>query len=170
MLLLVILSLLPLAGKNLKNSETNMKFSSACTTFILATLLSLNAHAAVLKSYDASNGCDLYRVSEAQSNGKIKLNSNEVIIYPKEVYGLSFQDMEINFENREVLISPMMNIILGMNRPIIKSKAVISADNKEFNFLINQLNRKVNLFEKVCINDTKIVYAKMFEPKPESIK
>lgn len=129
----------------------------------LMTLLFTTAQAAVVKGHDSENACDLYRVVSADTTGKIARKSNEVIVYAKEVYGLSFQDMEINFDKREVLVQPIMNIVMGLNRPLIPTKAVIPADHEDFNFLINQLNRKLYVFEKICIDDGKIVYAKMFE-------
>lgn len=140
-------------------------------TLLLGTLLTLFAtstFASVVKGYDKESGCDLYRVIQKDATGKIKnkQKSGEVIIYAKEVYGLSFQEMEINFDNREVLIQPTMNVILGINRPLTSAKVVLSSEREDFNFLINQLNRKVSLFEKICINDGKIVYAKVFEAKP----
>ncbi len=133
--------------------------------FLLAlmTLLSAATQASVVKGRDAENSCDLYRVVSADPSGKIVRNANEVIIYAKDVYGLSFQDMEINFDNREVLVQPTMNIVMGLNRPLTSTKAIIPADHQNFNFLINQLNRKLYVFEKICMDNGKIVYAKMFE-------
>ena len=137
---------------------------------LLATLMTSSAGASIVKGYDAEKSCVLYRVAPADDNGKVKLQSNEVIIYDKDAFGLSFQDMEINFEKREVLVQPTINILFGFNRPLINDKAIISAENPDFNFLINQLNRKLYVFEKVCIGDGKIVYAKMFEENPEPAK
>lgn len=137
-------------------------------SLIASISISSAVQSAVVKSYDSENGCNLYRVVQSDAKGKVKIKSNETIIFPKEVYGLSFQDMEINFDNREVLVTPLMNVVLGLNRPLINTKAVIIADHKDFKFLINQLNRKVNLFEKVCLSDAKITYAKVFEQKTES--
>lgn len=137
---------------------------------ILSTVVATSAFASVVKGHDEQNGCDLYRVISADNTGKTKLKSGDIIIFPKEVYGLSFQDLEINFDNREAQVQIMMNIIMGINRPLINSKTIISPEHQDFNFLINQLNRKVSLFEKVCINDGKIVYAKVFEQKIKTIK
>jgi hypothetical protein len=80
---------------------------------------------------------------------------------------MSFRDMEVNFETREVMVQPIMNIVLGFNRPLTETKLAIAEGNKDFTYLINQLNRNVLLFEKVCITrDGKIEYAKMPETKP----
>lgn len=134
------------------------------------TLFTSSSFASVVKGHDVENMCVLYRVAQADSNGQIKLNPNEVIISAKEVYGFSFQEMEINFDNREVLIQVTMNIVMGINRPLLENKTIISSEHQDFNFLLNQLNRKVSLFEKICINDGKIIYAKPFEPKSEETK
>lgn len=137
----------------------------------LITIISTSGFAAVVKSRDAGESCTLYKVVSPDENGKLKLNSSEIIVTQKDAYGLSFQDMEVNFDTREVLIQPTINIVLGFNIPLIPSKASIPADHPDFNFLINQLNRKLYVFEKVCItNDNKIAYAKMFEPAPEQTK
>ena len=127
-------------------------------------LSTTSAFASVAKSYDAEQGCDLYRAVQSDENGKPgKLNTNETIFINREVYGMAFESMEVNFDNREVLVQPMANIILGFNKPLTAKKTAIAEDNKDFNFLINQLNRKISLFEKVCITrDGKIAYAKMF--------
>jgi hypothetical protein len=138
---------------------------------LLATLIT-SASASVVKGFDAEKSCVLYKVLPAPTDSKVKvkLKAGEVIIYDKDAYGLSFQEMEVNFDNREVLVQPTINIILGFNRPLINGKAIIEAENPDFNFLINQLNRKLYVFEKICIADGKIIYAKMFEDKPESTK
>lgn len=125
-------------------------------------------HAAVTKKRDALNNCTLYKVVSPDANGKIKLSAGEVIINQKDAYGLSIVDMEIDFSNREVKVQPQINVVLGLNRNLTNAKAVISAENPEFQFLINQLNRKVMLFEQMCISDSnEIEYAKMFETTTE---
>ena len=130
----------------------------------LVALLSTSSFAAVVKTRDAEADCTLYKVVQADDNGKVKVKAGEVVVSIKDAYGLSFQDMEINFDTREVLVQPTINIIMGFNRPLTEKKSVISSENPDFTYLINQLNRKVNLFEKVCItSDNKIAYAKMFE-------
>jgi len=140
-------------------------------TLILAllTIISTSGFAAVVKGHDNENACTLYKIMPSDSLGKVSLADEEVVINTKEAYGLSFTEMEVNFDNREVLIQPTINILLGLNRPLISTKASIPADHADFNFLINQLNRKILLFEKICITqDNKIAYAKMFEENPNS--
>lgn len=130
---------------------------------LLAAHIASPASATVVKGYDDENSCELYRVALADSNGKIKIEPHEVVIFAKEAYGLSFQNMEVNFDKREVLVQPMINVLIGFNRPLINTKAIIAAENPEFYFLINHLNRKLSAFEKICISNKKIIYAKMFQ-------
>lgn len=134
------------------------------------TLFTSSAFASVVKGYDEEKTCVLYRIAQADSDGQIKLKPNEVIVSAKEVYGFSFQAMEIDFDSREVLVQVTMNIVMGINRPLLGNKTILSSDHQDFNFLVNQLNRKVSLFEKICINDDKIIYAKQFEPKRDGTK
>jgi hypothetical protein len=141
--------------------KTTILIAASISTFLLST-----GHAAVVKNRDSEESCTLYRVINSDSSGKINLNNDEVIVDAKDAYGLTFQDMEVNFDTREVLVQPMINIILGFNRPLTTSKAVIPSTHPDFNFLINQVNRKLFVFEKVCItDDNKIAYATLFENK-----
>ena len=136
---------------------------------ILFSLITTSAFAAVVKGYDAEKSCDLYRVPSTDSNGKIIINAGEVVISTREAYGLSFRDMEVNFDTREVLVQPTINIILGFNRPLIEGKGIIAEDNADFKYLINQLNRNLLLFDKMCIAGNKIIYAKMRSDEPTPV-
>ena len=138
---------------------------------MLMALLTQASFAATIKKRDVDHGCTLYKVISPDANGKLKVSQGEIIINQKDAYGLSITDMEIDFANREVLVQPQINVVFGINRPLTEKKAVISADNAEFNFLINQLNRKVYLFEQICISDkNEIEYAKMFETTTDQQK
>lgn len=136
--------------------------------FMLLAVLTQAGQAAVIKKRDSEQNCTLYKVISPDANGKLKISNDEVIVTQKDAYGLSFIDMEINFDAREVLVQPTINVVMGLNRPLINAKASISADNADFNFLINQLNRKIMVFEQICISDNNIIqYAKMFETAPD---
>ncbi len=166
------LSLVPILLNSLELTLTRIE-NIMKKTFILVllTLISTSGIAAVIKGRDSDNACTLYKIMPSDAKGKVALSEGEVVIYFKEAYGLSFTEMEVNFDNREVLIQPTINIVMGFNLPLIQTKAAIPSDHVDFNFLINQLNRKILLFEKICITqDNKIAYAKMFEqtPAPES--
>lgn len=130
------------------------------------TLMSTTSFSAVIKSYDKSNSCTLFKVLSTDENGDLKLKEGEKIENDREAYGFSFKDMEIDFERKEVLVQPMINITLGFNKALIAKKVRILADNQKFNFLINQLNRNLLLLESVCISrDQTVVYSTMFENK-----
>ena len=54
--------------------------------------------------------------------------------------------------------------ILGFNKPLLAQKQSIQATNEHFNFLTNQLNRKIMVFEKICIDSrSEIIYAQFYE-------
>ena len=130
------------------------------------TLMSTASFAAVVKSFDKNNSCTLFRVVAAEESGEIRLKEGEKIEVNKEAYGLSLKDMEIDFEKREVSVQPVVNITLGFNKNLTADKVRILTDNQKFNFLINQLNRNLILFESLCISrDQVIIYSTMFENK-----
>lgn len=124
--------------------------------------LSTSAFSSVVKSYDAKKSCTLYRV--IHSDSKEQKKSNESMYLNKEIYGFTFENMEIDFDRREVKVDPMMNVVLGLNQSLRTSKSTILESNPNFNNLINQLNRKLFLLERICISDdNQIIYAKQFE-------
>lgn len=126
--------------------------------------LTTSAFSAVVKSYDADHACTLYRVTTEDPGTKIKMAANETVVFSKAVYGLTFQNMEINFDNRDVKVQVTMNVVMGLNKPLVTPKSTISPDNSEFTTLVNHLNRKLNSLEKVCLStDNKVVFAKQFE-------
>ncbi len=133
-------------------------------TLLVMGLLTFSAGtmASVVKSDDLKNGCTLYRVVHAESKKPMK--SNETVFYSKEVYGLAFKNLDVNFDNREAEVDVVMSIVLGFNRNLTATKPKISADNAQFKALINQVNRTVHLLESVCINsNNEIIYVKAQE-------
>lgn len=126
----------------------------------LIALFSTSTFSAVVTSFDSKNHCTLYRSVSADSNGGMKLGDGETIFLDRDVYGFSIKDMEIDFDRREVLVQPMINIVLGFNKELISSKVKITSDNPHFSSLVNQLNHTVSLFDKICLShDDKIIYA-----------
>jgi hypothetical protein len=131
-------------------------------TFLLCLTFSSIGFSAIVKSLDVDQSCTIYRVSTAET----PIANNEVIVSDREVYGLTLTNMEINFETKQVLVDPTMVVVLGLNRSLLNQKVFISNENPDFNFLINQLNRKLFVLEKMCISDNnELVYASMFETK-----
>jgi hypothetical protein len=134
---------------------------------LLALTLAPAAFSAVVTSPDQENGCTLYQAVQEDDNGHIVLRDDQRLLSSKRVYGLSFDTLEIDFDRREARVQTMMNIVLGLNRTLIAEKSIIREDNPEFTFLVNQINRKLALFEKICVNaKNEVVYAKYF-PAPE---
>lgn len=126
------------------------------------------AFGAVASSSDRENNCTLYQSIAADANGNVVLADDQTLVSSKNVYGLSFIDMEVDFDRHEVRVQTMMNVVLGLNKPLVAGKSSIKEGNPDFAFLINQLNRKVSLFEKICISSSnEVVYAKMFETTEE---
>lgn len=127
----------------------------------LATLFVTNSFALVVKSYDRTNGCDLYRVTKTEESTEVR--SNEVIYLKKPVYGIKIEDMDIDFRNEEVTVTPIVQVVLGFDRPLVK-KVTISGSNSKFKELTNQLNKSLTVFESVCISaDNHLVHAKVRE-------
>ncbi len=127
---------------------------------VILLTISTSSYSAVVKSKDAERTCSLYRVTTETT----PINQGEITIFSKDVYGLSFKNMEVDFENKKVFVDPMINVIMGINRTLETGRVFISASNPDFTFLINQLNRKLYILEQVCINENhELIYAKFFE-------
>lgn len=128
----------------------------------MALIVSATAFGEVVSSYDADSKCTLYRVTTDDT----PVLKDEAVVYDGDTYGLSLTNMSINFEKKTVSVSPTINVLLGFNRSLLSNKITISATNPDFEFLINQLNRKLYVFEKMCITKkNELIYARMFEVK-----
>jgi hypothetical protein len=139
------------------------------SVILLTLILSASSFAAIVKSADKENNCTLYQVVAADENGNIHLEENQTIALSQDVYGMSFKNMEVDFDKKIVKVDAVANIILGFNKLVVPNKVILSPKNDQFNFLINQLNRKLFVFEKMCITkQNEVLYAKYFEEKPEN--
>ncbi len=133
-------------------------------TLLVMGLLTLSstAFSSVVKSYDSKNSCNLYRIVSETTKAK---QAGEAVLYDKAVYGITIEDLDVDFQNREAKVQVVMNIVMGLNRNI-GGKSVIEESNPQFKMLVNQLNRKLSMLEKVCISqDGKLVYGKIMENK-----
>lgn len=127
-------------------------------------VVSTSAFSAIFKSYDSKESCNLYRVASSEEVPQ----ANEVIVSSKKVYGFSFSDLDINFEDRKANVQIIINVAMGFNTPLLKEKSSISADRADFTSMINRVNRKMNLLENICISsDNNIVYANSFADQDE---
>ena len=139
------------------------------SALFLSLLLASSSFAAIVKSADQEKNCTLYQVIAADENGNIPLDENQTVVISRDVYGMTFQNMEIDFDKKIVKVDAVANIILGLNRLLVPNKVILSPKNEEFSFLINQLNRKIFVFEKMCISkQNEVIYAKYFETKEEN--
>jgi len=126
----------------------------------LSFLFSINSFASLVKSIDHENKCILYRTTSEQA----PIKDDETVILEREAYGITLTNLEIDFSSKAALVQPEVSIVLGLNKKLTESKATIKSNNPNFTFLINQLNRRVLLLEKICINKkNEIVYGNQFE-------
>lgn len=122
---------------------------------LLFTQFSLGA---VVKSDDLINSCHLYRITTKES----PIKANEIEILKSEVYGFSVRNLEIDFTLQQVTVGVHMHIVLGLDRMLSQTRQRISATNPRAGFIINQLNRSINLFKTICISDdNEIIYAEI---------
>lgn len=123
-------------------------------------LFSLSSFASIVKSADTENQCTLYRSTKDETGDDIR--RNEKIVIKKPTYGMSIIDLKIDFENQQVTVMPFVHVALGLDRQLNGKRAIIDRSNKNFDFLVNQINRKVFFFEKICIDrEDKLIYATM---------
>ncbi|MFN8846727.1 MAG: hypothetical protein ACK5V3_05250 [Bdellovibrionales bacterium] len=135
--------------------------------FLLVSFLSLYSQADIVTSHDAKNNCTAYRIPRDSK----PIQSDEKLFIEKPVYGLSLQNAKVNFENKTVEVDILVRIVLGLNSNLTTKPVTIKPENKNFEFLLNQLNRSVFLFEKVCISETnELIWADFFEPEPTTNK
>lgn len=134
---------------------------------LFSTLLSFlifnsNAYAELVSSFDDTNKCVIYRTTTEKN----PILSTEKILSPKGVYGFSLKNADIDFENKSVHVDIWVRIIMGLNYNLTSKPVEIKSSNPNFNFLINQLNRAIFLFEKVCVSEkNELIWATFFEPE-----
>lgn len=125
----------------------------------LTALFVSNSFAMVVKSVDRVNGCDLYRVTKTEDASEVR--SNESVYSKKTVYGIKIENMDIDFRNEEVSVTPIIQVVLGLDKNL-KERVVIEKSNPNFKALTNQLNKSLTVFENVCISsDNRLIHAKV---------
>ncbi len=145
--------------------KTNSRFFLRTFAFLTTLSLSVLSTAALVKSTDRQNGCTLYRVKAENE----QMLANEQMVIDRVVNGLLIDNMEIDFLQKRVLVDVIVSMPFWFNGPFISnSRVYISGNSSQLNFLINQLNRKFTVLEKMCISDkNELVYASLF-PVPVS--
>lgn len=134
-----------------------MKFS----ILLLVLSASLTSFGAIVTSHDGKHSCTVYR---ATSEEQPKLAS-EGVVEPRNVYGLTIKNILIDFDTKTVSVEITKRIVLGFDRPLLEQRAEIKASNPNFKYLVNQLNRDLFTFDKVCITDqNELIWATMTVP------
>ncbi len=134
-----------------------MKFS-----ILLLTLgFSVSGFGATATSIDAKNECVVYRNISKEK----PVQAGETQIDNTISHGFSIQNMIIDFKNEVVTVEVLNRITLGSNRPLVSGPVFIRASNPNFKSLVNQLNRVLFTFDKVCISSQKeLVWATLKNP------
>lgn len=117
--------------------------------------------AAIFKSYNDKKSCTEYSVVN-----KIKTESgeyiyqrepreNEEVITDKTIYGLSLKNITVNFNQRTASFDLIKNVTLGLNRPLFTmgTRVKVQSSNKEFNKIINRVNKKLHLITSICLDE-----------------
>jgi hypothetical protein len=131
--------------------------------FIFVFTIGLFAQADVVTSSDAKNNCTVYRIPKESK----PLQADEKLLIERPVYGLSLHNAKIDFEKKLVEVDVLVRIVFGINFNLNSKPVIIKPENKNFEFLVNQLNRSLFLFEKVCISESnELVWASFFESEP----
>lgn len=125
--------------------------------FLGISLIS-SANAAVVSSYDMNKSCTLYRTTTETK----PILSHESMVLNKNVYGLSLQNMDIDFLKKEVRFDLMGLVVMGINKRITNESISIDEKNPDFKVFTNQLNRKIQLLESVCLDGTNQVQSFSF--------
>lgn len=135
--------------------------------FLIITLVSARfAHADIVREADTAQRCYLYQGAVRDEKGQIKISEGQTVFSNNDIYGFSLENMTVDFKSQLVYVDVVQNIIWGFDKPLLPARIAINPKNEQFNFLINQLNRSIMLFEKVCITgNNELIYAKFFPQK-----
>lgn len=136
----------------------------------LALIASLNAHSMITRQYDRASDCELYSVvnKERNSNGDYvlerQLKASETVVDDRTHYGLETKNLSIDFDQRKASFEIISQVAFGFNKNLLESDGAqvsISADNAQFGQAINQVNRKLFSFSKVCLDqNNEVIYLK----------
>lgn len=108
------------------------------------------ANAAVISKFDDKSDCTRFSMKHAQNGGKIKLNSGEKVHLEGTIYGFTFRDASVDFDDRSVSVRAEI-LKYGFNKDLRK-KVILRSENVDVNKALKQLNRKVLTMDEVCIN------------------
>lgn len=132
------------------------------TLLLLLTLVVSPAFSAIVTSLNADKSCTIYRVTSEKSPA----TTEEVEYDSRELYGFSLINLKVNFIKQTATVDIEKKVVLGFDRNLNSHPVMIQASNPQFEFLTNQLNRTLHLFEKICLTDSnELLWATFF---PES--
>jgi len=112
---------------------------------VLAT--SNSSFAGIALSRDSKSGCDVYRITTTE----YPVSKTEELVSDAYASGFSMRNATVNFESKSVKLDVVAVVRLGFNDRPAGSTTWISANQSNFNTLLNSLNRTVFLYSKVCV-------------------
>jgi len=142
-----------------------MKSNIFVAALLGALMFSASSHATLVASYDVANKCNIYRVKAED----MPFIGPEVVVVNRNVYGLSLENMDVDFDNRRVTVDAIVSIPFWFDRSVVSGRVWISPENPQFKFLLNQLNRKIVQFERMCITTkNELIYARHLNEQAEN--
>lgn len=135
---------------------------------LLAFIASVNANALITRQYDQSRDCELYSVLAKVRNGngdyvlEREVRANETVVDDRGHYGLESTNLSIDFDQRKASFEIISQVVFGFNQNLLETEGTqvsISAENPQFDQAINQVNRKLFSFSKVCLSqNNQVIY------------
>ena len=126
--------------------------------FLLVLSASFTSFGAVVTSHDTKHSCVVYRATSEETP---KL-AEEGVVEPRNVYGFTMKDIQIDFDTKIVSVEITKRVVFAFDRPLLEERVYIKASNPNFKYLVNQLNRDLFTFEKVCVSSqNELIWATM---------
>lgn len=135
---------------------------------LLTALLAVSplvGHSMVTERYDHEQDCTRYAIVNKERNSagvlvlERELLANETIVDDRVHYGLSTQNLKVDFDERVARMEIISHVTLGRNQNLAGKDVLVEleADHPKFDQILNTLNRRLFLFSEVCLRDGKIV-------------
>jgi hypothetical protein len=132
---------------------------------LLPLLMVFSAQSAISVRYDEVMDCQRYNVINEIRNDageyvlERELLPGEEVIDNRVHYGLSTANLTINFEEQKAEVEIIKNVALGINRNLIDTDTKVSMDanHPQLNTFLNTLNRRVFLFDDVCVRGSEVI-------------
>lgn len=127
-----------------------------------------SAQAMITQQADTQNNCELYSVVNYERNAageyvlSRELREGERVVDERTHYGLELKNLTIDFDRRSASFEVLSQVAFGRNRSLVgeDQKVSVSADNEQFDMLVNQVNRKLFVMNSICIDrDQQVIYA-----------